>query len=186
MSGITMDMQRSSAATAVAALGQLLRSSHGEAPTKVGQLFVWNEVVSLGDTAGSVEKKFLDDPTLPGFIVHAGGVVVGVLSRRTLLTAISQPFGREVFIKRPLHELVQHLDSKPLVLEASTTIAAALRFAMGRRDDMRFEPCLVKTGQAVGLLEMHVLMLAQANLLEEAMTSKDTLIAKIKMILGDN
>ncbi|MDE8349860.1 MAG: hypothetical protein POG74_10325 [Acidocella sp.] len=181
-----MDMQRSSAATAVAALGLLLRSSHGEAPTKVGQLSVWHEVVSLGDTAGSVEKKFLADPSLPGFIAHAGGKVVGVLSRRALLTAISQPFGREVFIKRSLHELAQHLDSKPLTLEANTTIAAALRLAMGRRDELRFEPCLVKTGQDVGLLEMHVLMLAQANLLEEAMTSKDTLIAKIKMILGDN
>jgi hypothetical protein len=32
---------------------------------------------------------------------------------------------------------------------------------------------------------MHTLMLAQANLLEEAMTSKDTLITKIKAILGN-
>ncbi len=181
-----MDMQRSSAAAAVAALGLLLRSSEAEAPTKVGQLTQWNEVVSIGDTAGSVEKRFLADTALPGFIVHAGGKVVGILSRRTLLTAISQPFGREVFIKRPLHELANYLDNKPLILESNTSIAAALRLAVGRRDEMRFEPCLVKTGQVVGLLEMHVLMLAQANLLEEAVTARETLIAKIKMILGDN
>jgi hypothetical protein len=180
-----MDDTRSSAAAAVAALGNLMRASDGDVPTRVGQLFLWNEVVSLGATAGSVEKQFLDDPTLPGFIVHAGGQVAGILSRRTLLTAISQPFGREVFIKRPLHELVKKLDYKPLVLEANTTIAAALRLAMARREEMRFEPCLVRTGETVSLLEMHTLMLAQANLLEEAMTSKDTLITKIKAILGN-
>jgi hypothetical protein len=179
-----MDMQRSSAAAAVAALDLLLRSTGGEAPTKAGQLFLWNKVVGLDATTGSVEKQFLDDPALPGFIVHEAGRVVGILSRRTLLTAISQPFGREVFIKRPLHELVQKLDYSPLVLEANMTIAASLRLAMGRREELRFEPCLVRIGNGVGLLEMHTLMLAQANLLEEAVSSKDMLITKIKAILG--
>jgi CBS domain-containing protein len=179
-----MDDGRNSAAAAVAALGRLMRASDGAVPTKVGELSLWHEVVSLGATAGSVEKQFLDDAALPGFIVHASGQVVGILSRRTLLTAISQPFGREVFIKRPLHELVKKLDYKPLVLEANTTIAAALRLAMARREELRFEPCLVKSGDTVGLLEMHTLMLAHANLLEEAMTSKDNLITRIKAILG--
>jgi len=180
-----MDIPKSSAAASVAALGQLLRAADDGTPTRAGQLPLWTEAVSLGETAGTVEKKFLDDPALPGFIVHAGGQVVGILSRRTLLTAISQPFGREVFIKRPLHELVTKLDYKPLVLDENTTIPAALRLAMGRREDLRFEPCLVKTGQVVGLLEMHELMLAQANLLEEAMSSKETLITKIKAIIGN-
>jgi hypothetical protein len=109
---------------------------------------------------------------------------VGILSRRSLLNAISQPFGREVFIKRPIKEMVNKMDTAPLRVSAATSLAAALRQAMARVEELRFEPCLVEQGTGVAMLEMHTLMIAQANQLEETLETRDKLLTKIKQILA--
>ncbi len=161
-----------------------LSVKESEAVSTVGQLKLWTRGVGLDVKTADVEQSFLNDAALPGFIVHANEKVYGVLSRRILLTAISQPFGREVFIKRPIRELAAKMDAPPLILPHKTTISSALKLSMSRADDLRFEPVLVNMGDSVALLEIHVLMIAQANLLEDALTSKSQLIAKIKAVFG--
>ncbi len=168
----------------IASIVSLLSADSLSGPSTVGQLTLWDKVVGLDVRTGDVEQAFLSDPALPGFIVHDNRQLFGVLSRRALLTAIAQPFGREVFIKRPLRELAHKMDTSPLALKGATRIADALKQAVNRDDERRFEPVLVHTGAAVGLLEIHMLMIAQANLLEEALSSKDALIGKIKAVLG--
>ncbi len=168
----------------IASIVNLLVNDSINSPTSVGQLKLWDKIVGLDVRTGDVEQEFLNNPALPGFIVHADRQIFGVVSRRMLLTAISQPFGREVFIKRPLQELAHKMDTRPLTLKGSTPIAEALKQSMRRDEEMRFEPVLVHTGTSIGLLEMHMLMIAQANLLEDALSSKGVLIEKIKGILG--
>ncbi len=162
----------------------LLANDGTSSPTSVGQLKLWDKIVGLDVRTGDVEQEFLNDSALPGFIVHADRQIFGVLSRRMLLTAISQPFGREVFIKRPLKELAHKMDTRPLTLKGSTLIADALKQSMRRPEELRFEPILVHTGTSIGLLEMHMLMIAQANLLEDTLSSRGVLIERIKDILG--
>lgn len=151
----------------------------------IGQLQTWDKSISLDTKTADVERAFLDDPALAGFIVRSGQDVFGILSRRMLFTAISQPFGREVFIKRPLREMSAKIDTAPLMLPGSTPLAAALKFAMMRDDELRFEPFLVHSAAGIRLLEIHVLMVAQANLLEEALTARDRLLDKIKAVVGN-
>ena len=151
----------------------------------IGQLQSWDKAIDLDTRTGDVERNFLDDPALPGFIVRAGADVFGILSRRMLLSALSQPYGREVFIKRPLREMAQKIDTAPLMLSTTTPLAAALKFAMTRDDELRFEPFLVHAATGVRLLELHVLMVAQANLLEEALVARDRLLDKIKQVIGN-
>ncbi len=170
--------------TPVDTIRDLLGNAALSAPSTIGQLKSWDKMVGLDVRTGDVEQQFLADPALPGFIAHDARKLFGILSRRTLLTAISQPFGREVFIKRPLRELAHKMDTRPITLKGATSISDALRHAMRRDDELRFDPILVHTGGAIALLEMHVLMIAQANLLEDALGSKGKLIEKIKMILA--
>jgi hypothetical protein len=151
----------------------------------IGQLQSWNNSIDLDTKTADVERAFLDNATLPGFIVRSGQDVFGILSRRMLFTAISQPYGREVFLKRPLREMSAKIDTAPLMLPSSTALAAALKFAMTRDDELRFEPFLVHAAMGIRLLEIHVLMVAQANLLEEALTSRDRLLDKIKAVVGN-
>lgn len=151
----------------------------------IGQLQSWDKSIGLDTKTADVERAFLDDPALPGFIVREGQDVFGILSRRMLFTTISQPYGREVFIKRPLREMATKIDTAPLMLPSSTQLAAALKFAMTRDDELRFEPFLVHSAAGIRLLEIHVLMVAQANLLEEALTARDRLLDKIKAVVGN-
>jgi len=113
-------------------------------------------------------------------IVNAGAKPIGILSRRSLLAAISQPFGREVFIKRPVSEMIKSIDTAPLALPAVTPIATALKLAMARRDANRFEPLLVSDENFVNLLDVPELLTAQASLLESTLKSKDELIGEIE------
>jgi CBS domain-containing protein len=163
----------------------ILPAGGAEATASVGQLKLWNLVVGLDVKAGDVEQAFLGDASLPGFIVVSDDRVFGILSRRTMLNAISQPFGREVFIKRPIREMAQKMDTAPLVLAADTPIPTALRLSMARNDELRFEPCLVSVDGEVAMLEMHTLMIAQANQLEETLVTRDRLLAKIKSIVAN-
>lgn len=146
----------------------------------IGELRLWNTAVELHIRTADVEQCFLTDPTLPATIVTASGQVICILSRKNFMTAISQPFGREVFIKRPLSELMKMMDTAPLILPAETPIAAALTQAMSRSYELRFEPLLVKYDNFVGLLEVNELMNAQANLLERMVRTKDELIQKVE------
>jgi hypothetical protein len=151
----------------------------------IGQLPSWDNTIDLETKTADVERAFLADSALPGFIVRAGAEIFGVLSRRMFFTAISQPYGREVFLKRPLREMAAKIDTAPLMLAANTPLAGALKFAMSRDDDLRFEPFLLHAATGIRLLEIHVLMVAQANLLEEALTSRDRLLDKIKAVIGN-
>jgi hypothetical protein len=151
----------------------------------IGQLPSWDKSIDLDTKTADVERAFLEDSALPGFLVRAGADVFGILSRRMLFTAISQPYGREVFLKRPLREMSAKIDTAPLMLPASTPLAGALKFAMSRDDELRFEPFLVHSANGIRLLEIHVLMVAQANLLEEALSARDRLLDKIKGVLGN-
>jgi len=167
-------------------MDMILPADGGESTASVGQLKLWSLAVGFDVKAGDVEQAFLGDPAMPGFIVRDDERVFGILSRRALLNAISQPFGREVFIKRPIREMASKMDTAPLVLSADTPISTALRLAMARADDLRFEPCLVVVNNDVAMLEMHALMIAQANQLEETLVMRDRLLTKIKSIVAAN
>ncbi len=151
----------------------------------IGQLKTWDNFIDLGTKTGDVEQAFLQNAALPGFIVRSGQDVFGIISRRMLLAALSQPYGREVFIKRPLREMASKIDTAPLMLPSSTPLAAALKYAMTRDDDLRFEPFLIHAATGIRLLEIHVLMVAQANLLEDALLARDRLLDKIKAVVGN-
>jgi len=153
--------------------------------TAIGGLRLWDKVVPLDIKTSEIEACFLADPALPGVIVNAGDKPIGLLSRRSLLAAISQPFGREVFIKRPVREMIKSIDTAPLALPASTPIATALKQAMSRLDASRFEPLLVHDGNFVGLLDVPELLTAQATLLEATLKSKDALISEIERTSGE-
>jgi len=151
----------------------------------IGELQLWNTVVTLDIKTSEIEAYFLADPMLPGVIINEGSVPIGILSRQSLLAAISQPFGREVFIKRPVREMIKSIDTAPLLLPATTPIAAALKHAMSRHDHIRFEPLLVRDERVVCLLDVPDLLTAQATLLEATLKAKENLIGQIELTAAE-
>ena len=146
----------------------------------IGGLKLWDAVVDIQTRTSDIEQYFLSDPTLPGCVIMSDEGVFGVLSRKNFNAALSRPFGREVFMKRPVGELLKIIDVEPLILDEDTTIAQALRLAMARLGEQCFEPLAVKRPASCGLIDVNMLLTAQANLLEQALHAKDELLDEVE------
>jgi hypothetical protein len=158
---------------------QMLPGSILAPPSHVGALPLWTQTVDIETSTSKVEEMFLADPSLPACIITSGGRLAGLLSQKRLNFALSRPFGREVLVKRPVSVATDAIDAEPLVLPAQTGVAAALRLAMTRGGELCFEPILVENGNFYGVLEIHVLMNAQAILLEQTLQSKEQLMKDV-------
>jgi signal transduction histidine kinase len=152
----------------------------------VGELPLWDAIVDSHARTAEVEQYFLGDRDLPACAVRADGRIVGVLSRKNLLAELSKPLGREVYIKRPVSQLLAAIDTEPLILLPETTIAEAIEHALSRRGERSYEPVLVDRGAAApGVLEVNTLMRVQASLLEQAVLAKDELIQQVQRTADD-
>jgi diguanylate cyclase (GGDEF)-like protein len=151
----------------------------------LGELTLWDCSVDWQTRSSDVEQLFLDNRTLPAIVITGNSQIFGVLSRKNLTAALSRPFGREVFIKRPVHLLADVIDTAPVILPAATSIAQALREATSRAGDKCYEPVLVDTQSGIALLEVHELMSAQAILLEQALAEVNRSTAELRTTLAE-
>ncbi|HTQ72245.1 MAG TPA: EAL domain-containing protein [Acidocella sp.] len=140
----------------------------------------WTETMPAGDAAAVLEARFRAMPALPGVIVTAGGKVAGLLSRREFLAALSAPYGREVFLKRPLQELMASAMPETLVLDDQIPLATACRMALGRADAARFEPILLTGAGGPRIIELAALLSAQADALEQALDEQRQLASELR------
>src|SRR5262245_2768664 len=122
-----------------------------------------------------VEAEFETRPDLPGVIVRDalpnpnGPPAAGMISRQAFFQHLSRLFSREIYLKRPIQVFAQALALKPLRLPAATTVSEAARQALARPPALVYEPVLIEFGDGrLSLLDMHVLLLAQAELLAQA------------------
>ncbi len=152
----------------------------GEVVSHIGGLKLWEAMVDIQTRTSDIEQYFLADPTVPGCVIMSQDNVFGVLSRKNFNAALSRPFGREVFMKRPVGELLKVMDVEPLIVGENTMIAHALRLAMARSGEQCFEPLLVKRPDAIGLVDVNRLLTAQANLLEQALHVKEELLEEVE------
>ncbi len=121
--------------------------------------------VQAGDLTESVKDAFDERIELPGAMVLDGDQVLEAVSRDSLFRHLSRPFFREIFLKRPIREFVEMFCGDMLRLEAACTINRAAEFALARPHQQAFEPILVDHQGRVGLLDVQVLLVAQAQLL---------------------
>ncbi|NET26368.1 hypothetical protein [Okeania sp. SIO1I7] len=125
-----------------------------------------------------VEYQFNEQPDLPGVIVASDEKFFGMISRRYFHEQMSSPYGRELFIKRPIQYFlkatpVKYLDNC-LVLLAEEKINLAVQIALNRSEETVYEPLVIKfvnkknyNFSTYFLLNFQTLILAQSHLLRE-------------------
>jgi signal transduction histidine kinase/DNA-binding response OmpR family regulator len=114
-------------------------------------------------------ELFDHHPELPGVVVTAGATVVGMISRAGYFRQMSRPFSLEIYHRRPIRCLLDALPDHPLQVRADSLIPAAARAALDRPSSVVYEPLLVEADDGSSrVLDVHVLLLAQAQLLEYA------------------
>jgi signal transduction histidine kinase/CheY-like chemotaxis protein/HPt (histidine-containing phosphotransfer) domain-containing protein len=121
------------------------------------------------DSPGSqIAAEFERSPQLPGVIVVESGEFVGIVSRQQFFHDISLPFGRELFLNRPIRALLCARPRNCLQLPGDTSINDAVRLALVREQELIYEPLVIRLEKEVRLLDLHILLLAQAELLARA------------------
>lgn len=152
----------------------------------VGDLRLWTATIDLAAPTSLAERMMQQDIELPGIVVQSSGQLAALLSRRVLFQQLSRPLGREIFLKRPVNELLRAMDRAPMVLQHDMPIAGAVEAALSRESRMVYEPVLVDTpGLAPRVLAIDLLLRVQSVLLDTAMRAKDQLIDEVQRTAGE-
>lgn len=99
--------------------------------------------VELSQLGNVLAQIFENDGNLPGVILCARGEFVGMISQRQFWRLLSHPYGRELFLTRPIQSLYRFLGVSPLVLPAHTSIFDATRQILKRSPEDLYEPLVV-------------------------------------------
>jgi signal transduction histidine kinase/DNA-binding response OmpR family regulator len=113
-----------------------------------------------------IVEAFERRPDLPGVIVDGTDGVLTMVSRASFFYLMSRPFSLEIYRKRPISVLLKGLPSEPLRLPPNCLIPDAARIALTRPPQSVYEPILITvSAEEARILDIHVLLLAQNNLL---------------------
>ncbi|MEG4085252.1 ATP-binding protein [Microcoleus sp. POL10_C6] len=133
------------------------------------QLSLYDFQVEATDWGMRISQMLEANPLLPGVIVTHHGEFAGMISRRRFLEFISRPFGRELFLKRPVRALYRFAETESLIFSSNTLIVDAARKSLLRSKELLYEPIVVQVSpQTYSLLDVHELLVAQSNIHELA------------------
>ncbi|MEG4986307.1 ATP-binding protein [Microcoleus sp. BR0-C5] len=133
------------------------------------QLSLYDFQVEATDWGMRISQMLEANPLLPGVIVTHQGEFAGMISRRRFLEFISRPFGRELFLKRPVRALYRFAQTETLIFPSNTLIVDAARKSLLRSKELLYEPIVVQVSpQTYSLLDVHEVLVAQSNIHELA------------------
>ena len=159
----TSCVERPVQATSQAAIGELCLDS------TLQELSLYDFQVEATDLGIQISQMLEANPLLPGVIVTHQGEFAGMISRRRFLEFISRPFGRELFLKRPVRALYRFAETESLIFPSNTLIVDAARKSLLRSTELLYEPIVVQVSpQTYSLLDVHELLVAQSNIHELA------------------
>jgi signal transduction histidine kinase len=125
--------------------------------------------VQATDLGSKISQMLEADPLLPGVILTDRSLFAGMISRWRFLEYISRPFGRELFLKRPVRALYGFAKTKTFIFPSNTLIVDAARKSLLRSKELLYEPIVVQLPDLTyRLLDAHELLVAQSNIHELA------------------
>ena len=135
----------------------------------VGDLPNYKCTVQSDALLAGIAQELEDRPELPGVLVMQGAECIGVLSRAKCFEWLGRPYGVEVFLHRPVMTLLSNINTRQEPIPARMFISQAVKLALSRPAALRYEPVLIQQDdQDLRLLDLHVLLLAQSELLSNS------------------
>ena len=139
----------------------------------IGELPLIDFQVSPMTPVELVTSQFKKQLDLPGVLVVSDEKFQGMISRHSFYEQMSTPYGRELFIKRPINYLlkVAKCSENCLVLPAREKINLAVQFALNRSEESIYEPLVIQFINQENqnyfiyfLLSFQTLILAQSHM----------------------
>ena len=134
----------------------------------LGDLPGFNQEVTPHTPTSAVVEVFERDPILPGVLVADAEVLHGIIARDRLLECLSQPFGQELYRRKPIRFVLDAIGGETLILPADCGIDAAAHAVLSRAQADMFEPVIVEGESTRIVLAIQTLLLAQSRLLAMA------------------
>ncbi|MBE9161663.1 MULTISPECIES: sensor histidine kinase [Microcoleaceae] len=133
------------------------------------ELSLYDFQVEAMDFGMKISQMLETNPLLPGVILTNQGKFVGMISRRRFLEFLSRPFGRELFLKRPIKALYRFAEIETLIFPSNTLIVDAARKSLQRSKELLYEPIVVQVSpQTYTLVDVRELLVAQSKIHELA------------------
>jgi signal transduction histidine kinase len=138
----------------------------------VAQLPLHTAIVDADAPGEAVDGLLRADSELPGVIVRdADGAIAGVVGRAAFLDRLSERFGHELYLHRPIHTLMAHLECRPTVVGADDGIDVAAHRALTRPAAERELPLVVTFADGrLALVHVEAVLQAMCGLLEATLT----------------
>lgn len=116
-----------------------------------------------------VWTRLHEDVEVSGVILLREDQLVGVISRRRFLERMSRPYSLEIYLKRPIEALLEVENVPVLEVPGDARIDEVVTAALNRPLELVYEPVVVIIpGERPRLVELHVLLLAQSQMLAAA------------------
>ena len=107
-------------------------------------------------------------PNLPGVLITRNGQFNSLISRKKFFEHLSKPFGVEVYLKRPVEDILVHLNLLPLIFPKQVEISQAVQHALSREADDIYEPVVVKRDDGYAVVDMYTLLFYMTRTLDNA------------------
>ncbi|PNW33118.1 UNVERIFIED_CONTAM: hypothetical protein BEN50_00230 [Euhalothece sp. KZN 001] len=121
--------------------------------------------IELSSPGATLTQLFEENPTLTGVLLTEKGQYQGMLSRQKFLTAMSTPYGLELFSRRPLKILYESVNPFVYLFPGNTLIHDATEHCLKRPPQDLYEPLVIELDPGVyRILDFPQLLLAQAQI----------------------
>lgn len=112
-----------------------------------------------------VEQHLIKNPQILGVFITENNQVIGIKSRRQFFEQLSKQYSRDLYSLRPIKIMLDRQDEPLLKIPFSSHITEAVKLALNRSNNVLYEPIIItKKDEEMGLLEVSLLILAQAQI----------------------
>jgi len=123
-------------------------------------------VVPYNTPAEEVARHLQSNVLIPGAIVVKGERLLGVIPRHKMFERLGRRYGVELFLSKPVSDLLLELRTSVFSLKSHLQINAAAKLALSRTQEGTYDPIVVEYEDGnFALLDMYVLLLCQSQLL---------------------
>lgn len=128
----------------------------------IQDLRLYDIYMDINQRGNLLVEIFEKDSSIPGVILCNRDKFVGIISQREFWRILSRPYGRELFLGRPIRSMYRFLRIKPLILPANAVISEAAAVALQRSPEDLYEPLIVQIDYSeFRLLDTQHLLIAQ-------------------------
>jgi diguanylate cyclase (GGDEF)-like protein len=138
-------------------------------PITLSDLDNWEYSVGPSVALKEVVKELESNPEIPGVLVCDQNSLLGIISRNTCFEKLSRPFSLDLFLQKPVGDLLSHFSTPYELFKSSTLIQEAVPHVLSRPSKLLYEPVVIQFDEhTFRLINVHDLLLAQNQLLVDS------------------